>query len=353
MAIVFTFVMGLLGGVVAFYLQLPIPWLIGSMLIAYFGSKLIRPPGKRTFRWMRILLGVTVGSSVSADLSNQVSLLAATSMASIFLVLSVTFLGYYYFSRLHNFSPTDRFISALPGGLTFILSISDNLGNNFPKIALIHAIRLFILISCFSIFGYFVGDAINTETIFSAFELNWSTDLWMLIPLILLSSFVADKIGISGGHLIFPIVISALAYHLGFIEVPVPELIKTIAMIAFGVQIGYKLAGGSVQEYKEQAKASAWFSGIAIVLALGLALILSQFHSVHYFLIFLALAPGSIPEISLIALALGFDVGFVAMIHTCRYFFILCLGWLGITFFENQEKIPFARYLPKKGSATG
>jgi membrane AbrB-like protein len=342
MAIFMTLLIGTLGGAIAHSLGLPIPWLLGSLLIVFFCKKLpfIKAPPKEFSRWVRIFLGVAIGASVGNTASNIEPSELATLTFSIIFVLAVTFFGVSYFKRLSNFTTLDSFMSALPGGLTFLFSLSDNLGHRFPKIALIHTVRMVTLILVFSIFAYFIEHPqVSADTsILAAFDFTYDLALWKVIALTLLSGLFAKKCSVAGGDIIFPMLIAASFYHYGVIETPMPEVIKTVAMITFGAVIACKLAISNISEFKEQTRASIIFTiaitSIVFVISVGLGTTFEK----HYFLFFLALAPGSIPEISLIAIALGFDVGFVAMIHTCRYLFIMLIGSLGFHILKNKEE---------------
>jgi len=341
MNIIITLLIATLGGAIAHRLGLPIPWLLGSLLIVFFCKKLpiIKAPPKAFSRWVRVFLGVAIGASVGNTASNIEPSAVTTLVLSVVFVLTVTFFGVYYFKRLNNFTTLDSFMSALPGGLTFLFSLSDNLGHRFPKIALIHTVRMVTLILTFSIFAYFIEHpqhSANTS-ILNAIAFTYDSELWKVIILTLLSGIFAKKCNIAGGDIMFPIIIAASLYHYGVIETPMPEIIKTIAMITFGTVIACKLAISNVNEFKEQIRASIIFTIAIISVAFAISLGLGITFDKHYFLFFLALAPGSIPEISLIAIALGYDVGFVAMIHTCRYLFIMLIGALGFHIFKNKE----------------
>lgn len=342
MKVLFTLLLGTLGGCLVFLLKMPVPWLIGSLLAVVVCQRMsfLTPPNKAFFRWMRVALGVTIGSTVTSSFTGSSAVLGITALTSIGFVVAITLAGYFYFKRLPTFNSRDAFVSSLPGGLTFILSIADDLGVNFPKIALIQTTRVFILISCFAIFGYFVGSPeLTSSTLVSAFDFTLQKDSWQIVLLIVGCGLFSNFARIAGGHIIFPTIITGLIYSQGWVTVPVPELVKTVAMICFGVQIGHKLIGGSFKEYKEQTKASFMFTIFTIVIAMMVALTVGYFNNVSYFLIFLALAPGSIPEICLIALALGYDVSFVAAIHICRYLFIMLIGWVGMNVIGTNHVI--------------
>jgi len=321
-------------------LGLPIPWLVGSLLAILFCRKLkfIAPPAKVLSRWMRVVLGVALGFSISESLGSfnpsYFSLLAVT----IGFVCFLTAAGYYYFKKLPSFSNVDSFMSSLPGGLTFLMSLSDDLGDRFPRIALIHTIRMVFLILCFSLFALFLGVDESNTTIVSSFSITADPLLWQVFAFAFALGSLSDRLNIAGGHIMFPMIAAAIFYSQGWITVPVPEVFQTLAMITFGVGIGCKLNKVEFSEFRPYVKASLVFTVFAILTALLIAFALGEAFELHYFLFFLALAPGSIAEISLIALALGFDVGLVAVMHTCRYLFIMAIGASGLNFLVGREK---------------
>lgn len=338
MRVIFTLFLGFFGGFLAFFAGVPVPWLVGSLLfvLVFRNNPFLSPPPKIFSRWVRVFLGFSLGSALGNTINDIDPFTSASLFSSILFVLVVTVFGCFYFRRLKGFSSLDSFISALPGGLTFLISLSDGLGERFPKIALIHTVRMVLLLFSFSFFTYFMGgDNVGSDnSIFSSFAFVYNHDLWLLLVFVMFSGFFAEKFNVAGGDIIFPMIISAMLYNAGFIEVAMPEIVKTVAMITFGVVIGCKLAQCNFSESRSQVKSSLIFTFVIILVALMVALFLGDLFDVSYFLFFLALAPGSIPEICLIAISLGFDVGFVALIHTCRYLFIMFLGALGFHFFN-------------------
>ena len=341
MSILLTFFFGFVGGCIAFYLELPLPWLLGSLLLMVALKKfpLLKAPPKKFARIMRILLGVALGGSVANSIDTvDASLTVSISAAALF-VTAVTLFGVYYFRRLSGFTALDAFMSALPGGLTFLVSMAGDLGERFPKIALIHTVRMVALVVVFSMFAYFMGaeSAAAALTMADAFAFPMEAGLWQVFLISVIAWLFADQCKVAGGDIMFPMIISALFYHYGLLETPMPELIKTVAMVTFGMVIGCKIISSPLADSGAQIKASLIFTAVAIFLALVIAVILGATFNKNYFLFFLALAPGSIPEICLIAMALGFDVGFVALVHTCRYLFIMLIGALGFNLLNARQ----------------
>ncbi|MCL6415844.1 AbrB family transcriptional regulator [Aestuariirhabdus sp. Z084] len=341
MSLFVTFLLGSIGGALAFYFQLPLPWLLGSLLAVIIFRKLslVKSPPKLFSRWMRIFLGVALGGAMAESVASfEITTIVVLASAVVFVIL-VTVFGVFYFRRLPNFSSLDSFMSALPGGLTFLVSMSGNLGDRFPKIALIHTVRMVALILVFSLFAFFLGAEERSVASFDeALAFHFDLGLWPVLLLALASGLFADKANVAGGDIMFPLIISAAVYGVGWVDTPMPELITTLAMITFGAVIGCKITQGEAGQYKPQIKASLFFSAVAIGLALGIAVVLGGAFDQNYFLFFLALAPGSIPEMCVIAIAMGFDVGFVALIHTCRYLFIMFVGALGFNLLNGRQE---------------
>ncbi|MGH1439489.1 MAG: AbrB family transcriptional regulator [Cellvibrionaceae bacterium] len=336
-----TFAIGIAGGSIAFYFSIPLPWLLGSLLTITLLKKcsFIKAPPKPFARWMRILLGVALGGAVADRVSAFDITILISLISAIAFVSAVTIFGLYYFRRLPNFSRLDSFMSALPGGLTFLVSMSGDLGERFPKIALIHTVRMVALILVFSTLAYFLdgSETIEQETFYSAFAFPIDFDLWEVLLLVIVCWLFTERFKIAGGDIMFPMIVSALFYGVGWVSTPMPEIMTTLAMITFGIVLGCKIAKAEFSESLPQVKASLIFTAIAISLALVISIGLGETFNQSYLLFFLALAPGSIPEMCLIAMALGFDVGFVALVHTCRYLFIMLIGAFGFHILNAKE----------------
>ncbi|MGH1440532.1 MAG: AbrB family transcriptional regulator [Cellvibrionaceae bacterium] len=339
--IVLTLLIGAFGGAIAFLLSFPIPWLLGSMLsvsaFQFSGCKLTRPH-KKIERLMRVLIGVVLGAAVASNLKSFSGLLLNTILIAIVFVILVTAFGTQYFSRLKDFKILDGFMSSLPGGLSFLIALSGDLGNRFPKIALIHTVRVIVLVFTFSLLAVFLEAENASPTFIQSFVFDVDHFSWRLTVLIVISAVIAEKAKIAGGHILFSLILSTLAYQFAWVEVIMPELVKTVAMIVFGSLLGHELSKKPDESYITAIFSSIFFTVGVMLVALLLALLISSYVDQHYLLFLLALAPGGIAEISLITIALGFDAGFVAAVHACRFGFIMLVGPIGLNLARLKEK---------------
>ncbi|MEM7256252.1 MAG: AbrB family transcriptional regulator [Pseudomonadota bacterium] len=339
MALVFTVVTGIAGGALATVLQAPIPWLLGSLLctaaLTSAGVHLKRLPGTLE-KWMRVLVGVALGPSVANSLGNVGSSTLMAVLASLLSVVLLAAIGYGFFQRALGMSRGEAYLSALPGGLSFMMALADELHvadkSSRPRIALVHTVRVVSLVLFVSLIAMLLGTDLQKGSFWEwfaiAISLEWQ---WLvLLVVIVLSMWLAETLSIAGGHVTIPLVISTVFYASGLITAPMPPLVITTAMLVFGCILGCELGSGPRSEYPKLAGGSLILTSIAFVFGALLALGLGEVSGYGFLVLFLALAPGGIAEVALIALALGLDVGIIAMVHLCRFLFIMIIGPIGL-----------------------
>lgn len=336
-----TFVVGMIGGMIACLITSPIPWLVGSLcatvLAGLLGFKLAPVP-KSTSRWLRVVIGVSLGIFVAESL-NRFSFDHGLAVAlALGFTLIVTALGTWFFRRSLGFDRVDGFISALPGGLSFLISLAGDLGSRFPRIGFIHTLRVVVLVFTFSFLAVQFGGERPILSVQESLAISWHPQLLILLLIVGVSGWIADRAQVSGGHVIFGLILSTLAYKTGLIDQPVPEILITVSMVGLGLLLGVELMADRQTRYFRLALASVSYTFGAMVIAGFIAWIVSGATGAGFLIYLLALAPGGIAEISLVTLALGLDVGLVAMVHACRFFLIMVIGPIGLNYFTGHSK---------------
>lgn len=333
--LILTFIIGLSGGWLAWLLGLPIPWLLGSLCSTVLAARLnipIAPISRSGSRWLRVVIGVSLGSFVAASLDQYDTRYTVAVILALLFTLLVTVLGSHFFRKWFHFESEESFIASLPGGLSYLMAIASDLGPAFPRIGLVHTVRIVVLVFVFSALAFVLGANGPEQSLTQVLQFKLSPEILGLLLIITITGWVADRSRISGGHVIFGMIFSALAYKFGLLSSPVPELLITLSMVLLGVLLGVELIRGTHNNYLPIMLASTIFTLCAMGLATLMALPASHFFEGEYLLFLLALAPGGIAEISLIALALGLDVGLVAIAHASRFIFIIFLGPIGLKY---------------------
>ena len=335
--IAFTFLVGIVGSLVALFLSLPIPWMLGSLLFCATAKLLglpIQPAHSSIERWMRVAIGVFLGPSVAHSIQHAGSDLPFAIAAAI-LVTTITVIGgTVWFQRRVQLPLRSSFMSAFPGGLSMLLALAGDIGNR-AEVLLIHAVRVVIVVVSISLLARVLGVPLEPNPFMAS--LQWSTEssVWVLIGLIVSCFFISEKLRWAGGHVLIPMIITALLTYFTDVVIAPPALLKTCALLVFGIVIGCEVANGPRHSYLKLFSASSIFTVVIMGLAAALALVMTRFIDQGFMVLFLALAPGGIAEVSLVAFALGLDAGLVALVHSCRFIYIISAGPICMKFIRQ------------------
>jgi len=284
---------------------------------------------------MRVAIGVSLGPAVASSISLNSSDLPF-AISSAFLVTLLTALGgMYWFRAQTNLSGSSAFLSALPGGLSVFLGLSSNISDR-PQILLIHTIRVVIVVVFISLMARVIGIPVQDAPLMASLNWQGGSNPLLLLVLLIANFAIAEKLDIAGGHVIIPMLTTAALVASTPIALVIPAIVQSVAMLIFGVVIGQQIADLPIGENKRLVSAGVVFSALAILLVALIAWGLSGMLTHGFLVLFLALAPGGIAEVSLVALALGLDAGLVAMIHSCRFLFIVVVGPFAYRWFDGD-----------------
>lgn len=323
-----TLATGLLGALLFAVLQLPIPWLLGSMFSSALAMRLavpMAPIPEFPERVMRVVIGVTLGPAVAASVNSNAADLPWAAVAAIVVTLLTAGIGMRWFEWRAGLSRPSAFLASLPGGLSVLFGLSNSLDDR-PRILLAHTVRVVIVVVFISLLARVLG--VTTVDAPLSAGLNWRSEAapLVLLALVVVNFALAEYLRVAGGHVIIPMLVTAVIAASTSIPVDSPELLQSIAMLVFGTVLGMQLGAAPGQENRVLVLTAISFSFFAIALVAVVALSVAAVSSQTFLVLFLALAPGGIAEVSLVALALGLDAGLVALLHSCRFLLIVFIG---------------------------
>lgn len=331
--------LGIAGGLAALLLHFPIPWMLGSLIVCAVargsGLPLVSMP-RALERWMRVTVGVSLGPSVAASISQSGPDLPIAILMALLVTTLTVVLGMPWFLYRAGLPRPSAFMCALPGGLTMLLALAGDIGNR-AEVLMVHAVRVVIVVVSISLLARYLGVPPEPQPLLASLDWQSDTSLPLLFALVLIGYLAAEKLRMAGGHVIVPMILVTLLALFTDISLEPPALLKTVALLVFGIVIGCEVANGPRERYLQLFVTSSIFTLAAMALAAGLALLLVQFIDQHFLVLFLALAPGGIAEVSLVALALGLDAGMVALVHSCRFLYIVTAGPVGLRVFERAD----------------
>ena len=330
---------GIAGALIAVVVRLPIPWMLGALFAcaaATVAGWPVRALPNVVERWMRVAIGVSLGPYVAASLTRSGEHLPLAIAAAVGIVTLSVALGTRWFARRGPLPRPAAFLTALPGGLSMLLAMAGDIGNR-AQVLMAHTVRVVFVVVSISLLARALGIPPVTAPFADSLQLTSAASPWLLVALIVGGFLLAERLRIAGGHVLFPMILTALLAGLTDWSLDTPPIVKTVALLTFGIVLGCEVAGGPRESYGRLFRASILFTVAFMAAAAGLALGLDAATGLGFLVLFLALAPGGIAEVSLVALALGLDAGLVALVHACRFLYIILAGPVGLALLTRRD----------------
>lgn len=325
-----TLAIGAIGGAIFFFLHLPLPWMLGSMLAVAVaaGGQIDVVMSAKLRSGMVAVLGTLLGSSFTPDIVAQASEWWRGVVITVIFVSFMTAICIWFFRRAGRFDPVTAYFSGTPGGLAMMTIVGEEQGGNPRIIPLVHATRVFVVVFTVPLY-MLVVEGIDVPR--GAATLAMGMDIPMAdLAILIACAFIGWAFGlllnIPGGQIIMPMVVSAAAYVGGIVQSPPPAPLIAIAQVVMGAGIGVRFAGIRWREAGPTLAYAAISGVIMLAGALLVAHISAPLLGVAPNTLVLALAPGGLAEMCMTALALDADTAFIATMHVIRILMIVALA---------------------------
>lgn len=331
---------GSAGGYMFYRWHMPLPWMLGSMIFvstaALMGAPVRRYMPLRNI--MIIVLGILVGSFFTAEVFKQLVAWSGAALIMLGYVAVTTVISLAVFRRIAFMDRTTAYFSSTPGGLGVMVIAGEQAGGDTQQIPIAHATRVFLVVLCVPLYFVFAGD-IDPGAVrpVPGSETGYPDHRETLILLVcgLSGYLIAARIGLAFSQFLAPLILAGFAYALGWVQTPLPAPVITFAQIVIGAAIGAQFRGMRLVRMFRPAIAACIATAIMLVIAAALARITAPWVGIEEQTLLLALAPGGLAEMSLIAISMNADLAFIATMHILR---ITLISGAGPAFFQYVRK---------------
>ena len=317
-----TLVVGVTGASLFLLAHLPLPWMLGPMVLAMLaglaGVPLRMPQAVRSP--MLVVLGVMVGATAAPELLSRAPQWIGPIIGLVFVLLLGTTASYVYFRRLAGYDPATSYFASVPGGLTEMILLSETSGGDHRLVALSHAVRITVVV-LFVPFLVQLLSGINLGTRPPAgvalLQLPADHVAWFVGTFcvgLLLASLVRSFTAL----FLAPMLVSTLLHGTGITDFAIPTEAGILAQLIVGLSLGCRFYG---MKLRTMGINVIWAAGACVLLigvAIVMALLVQTLTGGPLISLFLAYAPGGVAEMSLIAIALHVEVAFVVLHHLVR-----------------------------------
>lgn len=329
----YTLVLAVVGGLLFKVLHLPIPWLLGPMIIIFISSKILPSlpplwPNAARSAGM-IIVGYSIGLSLTITVLQKIggqlpSMVGLTALLIAFAVLTA-----YVISKISGISFPTVLLGSIPGGLTQMVILAEEVkGIDITVVTFLQVSRLMMIIIFVPLLIFSPIFGVNMDAVTQAVE--HSTASWSgLFPNIFIFAIACTGMALLGkkvrfptAFILLPMITTAVIQFAGLTAPALPSAILDLAQLLIGSSIGLMLKPELLKN-KLQMIALAIGSGVVLLLfACVLAFILMQWHGVSPATALLSMAPGGMDQMSIIAHEVNADIATVSCYQLFRTLFI-------------------------------
>ncbi len=327
-SIAFGLAIGLVGGSCFAYADLPLPWMLGAMAAtmaaSLSGADITLPQSVR--KPMIAVVGVALGSAFTPDrLAGISDWLPSLAVLPIYVAV-VGCLILFYLRSLSHFDAKTAFFAATPGGLSEMIILSDQLGGDMRNVALFHTARLVLIVFSIPLIASFVVTLDPALTIDAGGGDFVPGDLLILTGLLVAGWLLAIPLRLPSPSFMGPLFLSSAVHLAGLTEATPPFVMVAAAQLVIGTSVGCRFSGVPLSLILKTLTVGAGGALLMLVVTLIFVVGLYLVTGNPLALLLLALIPGGFPEMSLIALGMGFDPAFVVTHHGLRVLLVVAFA---------------------------
>lgn len=338
------FIFGLIGGIAAFIIGVPMPFMLGgifgaaSFVLWYERNDKQLP---KLSRWVRpvfmSIIGAMIGSRFSPELLTLLPQFWISGLALIPFILLAHSGNYAIMRWIGGYEKLDAYFAALPGGIIDATALAEEAGADLRIVTAQHFIRIILVVASVPLlFLTIKGDAVGSLDGKSMGSVDYEfMDIALLITIALVGLSVGKFARLPVPHMLGPLLLALALSVGGVIEIAIPPWLGHSAQYIIGTALGAQFSGVS-RKLLIRGLGMGLLAGVyMLILAAIFAQILIEYVPADFGAMFISFAAGGLAEMSLIALSLNFNPVVVAIHHLCRIILTVSIGnFLSIRVFK-------------------
>lgn len=322
-----TFALAAGGGAAFAALGFPVPWISGPMVViavAAIGGLPVLVP-----RWLRdvtfFFLGLNIGAAVTPE---TIAGLVAWPASLLILVLALPVVSIGCALPLvwwRGWGRDDALMASVPGALTFILALADSTDADVPRIVMVQAVRVAVLVALVPPIVSLTS-GIDMTVALPAQEIPGILDAALLVGAGLGAAWAIRLTRFPAAGLLGALLSSAVLHATDVVSASMPAWTMTCAFVVLGASVGARFAGLGWPRLRAGLFDAAMTFSIGFVLSVGTALVVTVWLGFPFGQTILAFAPGGFEVMVVMAFLMGVDAAYVGAHHTVRFVALVLLS---------------------------
>ncbi|WHZ37537.1 AbrB family transcriptional regulator [Sagittula sp. MA-2] len=320
---------GAIGGLLAYWVRWPMPWMFGALLAAGVTVRLVQPVSlsdydfPMDFRTFFVaLIGVMIGTQVTPDLLSLAGELPITLSALVLFVVAAHAGNMAIFHRIGGYDKSTAFFSGTPGGLMESIFMGEAAGADTRILTVQQFLRIILVITLLPVglslwIGHPVGSAAGL-TIGGDKPPVTPMALVMIAITAVLGLWVGRRIRLPAAQLTGPLLLAAAATVTGVLDLHLPFWLIATAQLVIGVSLGMRFKGVDAGLLRRSLWLAALSVSYMLLLGMTFAIVLERLTGIAFLHLFISFAPGGVAEMSVVALSLAANPALVSLHHVVR-----------------------------------
>lgn len=339
-----TLALGGAGGAAAQAAGLPLPWLVGGLAatglaaaldLRLFGAPPAFPPALRTV--CVPVIGVLIGAALTPEVAASIPRWWPGLLFVAAFVPTSHALNYVLLRRFGGLSRATAFFAAMPGGLYESIEMGAARGADMAALTVLQFGRIALVVTVVplvfsAIEGRPVGSAAGESVAAGEMGLR---DALLLVAAGVAGWWAGHRIGLPAAQITGPLLLSGLFHGLGWTDAAPPPSLVALAQLVIGVTLGLRFVGVGRAALGRCLALAGLTVGASLALGAALALVAAATGYAPVAEMTLALAPGGVVEMGLVALSLNASPIFVTAHHVARILITVAVaaaGWERLRF---------------------
>ncbi len=319
----------LLGGVLT-ALRLPAGLLIGAIAAAAVLSAFdgrTRVPNW-AFLMAQAAIGGMIAQKMTPALLHEMARDWPLFLAAGFSVIAASGLFGWLLTRWRLFPGTTAIWGALPGAATAMVIMAEAYGADMRLVAFMQYLRILLVALVASLIARFLtpGAGAGAGALAGFFApVSWPAFAATLAAL-LGAAFLAHRLRLPAGPLLAPLFLGALLQDSGILTLELPRAFLVLNYAILGWSVGQRFSRALLlHAFKTLPATLASVAGL-IALCAGLSAILATLAHIDPMTAYLAMSPGGIDAVAIIAVSAKLDLPFVMALQTARVLMVILIG---------------------------
>lgn len=319
----------LLGAQLAIWLKIPLPWMLGPLLLTA-ATRICHVPSRcapifnQFGRWM---IGLSLGLYFTPQVAHSLASFWPLMLFGMLYAMALGVFGCWVYQRYGGLDPTTAWFAAAIGSASEMANTAQTYGARVDQVATAHSVRVMLMVVIVPfVFQYFLGAQAAPRPEAQAMQLPGF--IW-LVAGAWLCGWLFHRLSIPNGWMLgslaFAMVLTLNGVHLSSL----PPWLSWAGQLCIGWSLGDKYRPDFLRSAPRLLAAAAMLSLVGMLSSAGIGWWLSQHVEVSAAALILALVPGGIAEMAITAKVLGLAVPFVTALQVSRMLcVVLTTGWL-------------------------